>query len=765
MDALTPRDRMRPLALLAVGAGLLLPTRARAQTDSTSVPTPAEHHSVALVISGGASLGVYEAGYVYALGEILKRQGDTLRVSTGASAGSGNALLAALSSCTPPNDFPTRDPGYRFWMAQQFDSIFKPAAVTAISALTAASGLADLRRMLAQVWQDRLPASCDVSLGVAVTRLIPLDVTLKDQLTIPRQLLYFTIRIRGRGDSLPPVIDNIVDSSTRAPQLLLPLSLDSISDVGASGDRNRLIQVIGASGAFPFAFPPVRLAYCLSPPVAPTGCRETPGGADTSGPSRTIHHDLFIDGGVFDNIPLGLASTLSRSHPGTRYFYIDPDVRAYPVATPRASASPSDALEHALVMLEGFFTQARKTELYALLQGRSAVLDTSRLFIATNRFPQASGFLHNFFGLFEREFRRFDFYLGMYDALGDLGSWSTLRSQRGRRSFEALLSTPEFLPLRCLQAWYDASAVTPPPACNGADLRDFRILAQIAVDRVYSQCRALRAELPPAALDSIADVHCRRAAHGVLPPSFATAVIPLDSTQVLEDTSKGETDLDYDLRLLTAYGFHFRDLGLSRAEAGRAREALALRFREMVELLAARQPSANLGRLVRLGTVAIGEYLYYEPPPSWRYVVVGTAQELGLSHAVKRMPAWLRLDAALRVQGIISLLTRDPNEFGFGVFVGPDFELRPLTRATRMVTIAPRVGYKWSQGDRFGAEACGPVRTHGDARDCSQVVLQTVASLIAIDRIRFQVAFDYFPHRVTFDNRSYNIELGLGVQF
>jgi hypothetical protein len=758
-----PRRReLLRLGLIALGASLLLPTGARAQKDST----PADRHSVALVISGGASLGVYEAGYVYALGEVLKRQGDTLRVATGASAGSGNALLAALTSCSPPNDFPTRDPGYRFWLAQQFDSIFKPTAVTAVSAFTPVSGLADLRRILAQVWEDRLPASCDVSLGVTVTRLMPLDVTLKGQLAVPRQLLYFTLRIRGRGVSLPPVIENVVDPASRAPRLLLPLSTDSVTDVGASGNRSRLVQIIGASGAFPFAFPPVQLAYCLSPPVAAGACRETDeSSSDSGGASQAIHHDLFIDGGVFDNIPLGLASTLSRSRPGTRYFYIDPDLRAYPEPTPRASASPSDAPQYALLMLKGFFTQARKTELYAVLQGRSAVLDTNDLFIASNRFPQASGFLTNFLGLFEREFRRFDFYLGMYDALGDLASWSTFPSARGRRSLEALLSTPEWRPLRCLQAWYDSSAAIPPPGCDGEDLRDFRILAQIAIDRVYSQCRALRTELAPAALDSIADAHCRRAAHGALPPSFATAVLPLDSTQVLKDTSKAESDLDYDLRLLAAYGFHFRDLGLSRAEAGRAPEALARRLSTVIELLSERQPNATLGRFVRLGDLAVGEYLFYEPPPSWRYLVVGTAQELGLSHAVRGLPPWLRFDAALRIQGIVSLLTRDPNEFGIGAFVGPDIELRPFTTALHMITVAPRVGYKLSQGDRFGREPCGAARTHGDARDCSQVVLQTVASFIAIDRVRLQVSFDYFPHRVTFDNRSYDIELGLGVQF
>ena len=753
------------LALLAVAAALHVPPGAGAQSDSSATARPDDPRSVALVISGGASLGVYEAGYLYALGEVLKRQGDTLRVATGASAGSGNALLAALSSCTPPNDFPTRDPGYRFWLAQQFDSLFQPDSTTPVSAFIATPGLADLRRLLGEIWRRRLPTSCDVSVGIAVTRVIPLDVTLTDRLTVPRQLFYFTIRIHGRGDSLPPVIENTVDPGSRAPRLLLPLAADPGADTGSPADRDRLLQVIAASGAFPFAFPPVRLEYCIYPTVAAAACHEADTSADTLGKRRSIHHDLFIDGGVFDNIPLGLAATLSRSYPETRFFYVDPDLRAYPVAAPPASASVSSAFNQAAVISGGFVGQARKTELFALLEGRSAVLDTTRLFIASNRFPQASGFLHNFFGLFEREFRRFDFYLGMYDALADVKSWSTLATGRGRRDLEALLSTPEWQPLQCLRAWYDSVAPAPGPSCDGDELRDFRILAQIAVNRVYSECRNLGDKLSPAERDSIANYHCRRAAHGALPPGFTPAAVPLDSTRVLRETGKGEGDLDYNLRLLAAYGFHFRDLGIPRDQAGRARRVLAGRLREVIEVLAERQPTANERRAVRLGELPVGALLYYEPSPSWRYLVVGTAQEIGAVQAVPGSPTWLRLGVAFRVQGVISLLTRDPNEFAVGLFAGPDIELRPLTTVKHMVTIAPRVGYQFSQGDRFRTEPCAAAGTQGDGRDCSQVVLQAVSSFIAVERVRLQVSLDYFPRKVAFDNRSYNIEVALGLQF
>ncbi len=740
-------------ALLAIAAALLLPSGAGAQSGSSPTAQQSGDLSVAMVISGGASLGVYEAGYMYALGEVLKRQGVPLRVATGASAGSGNALFTALSSCAPANDFPTQDLGYQFWLAQQFDSIFEPDSSTAVSAFIATPGLVDLRRLLGEIWQRRLPESCDVALGIPVTRLTPLDVTLQGQLTVPRQLLYFTLRILGRGDGLPPVLRNTIDSGSEAPQLLLPLAADPDAGNAASRDRDRLIQVIAASGAFPFAFAPVRLAYCIYPTVDADACHE----AD--------HRDPFIDGGVFDNVPLGLASALSRSRhttgERTLFVYMDPDLRAYPVPAPRASPSPPNVFRHGAMIAQGFVRQARKTELFALLEERTPALDPGSLLIASNRFPQASGFLSNFFGLFEREFRRFDFYLGMYDALHDLASWRQLPSDRGRQELEALVSTPDWQPLLCLREWYDSTAATRRPSCDGDSLRDFRILAQVALNRVYSECRDLSAEQRRR---PIAHYHCRRAAEGALPPTIAQATHPLDSTQALRDTTKNETELDYNLRLLAAYGFHFRDLGVPRGHAGHARRVLARRLREVVETLADRQPTGSDRRIVRLATLAVGA-IYYEPPPSWRYVVVGTAQELGASQAVPGFPDWLRLNAALRLKGIVSLLTQDPNEFAAGVFAGPDIELRPFSSPAHIITIAPRVGYQFSQGDRFRSEPCDAARTSGDGRGCSQVVLQAVTSLIVIERVRLQVSLDYFPRNVDFDNRSYDVQIALGVQF
>lgn len=735
-------------------AALLLLTPAVAPSQGPSTDTAAPPLSVALVVSGGASLGVYEAGYLYALGEVLKREGIPVRVATGASAGSGNALFSALTSCGKPNARPTTDLGYGFWFNTRVADLFDPAASTPISAFTARPGVEIMRRLTQEIWERGLPESCDLVLGVPVTRLTPLDVPLRpgSELSAPRQLLRFQLRIRGRGMGRPPLIENVIDRESRMPQLLLPLAPDP--DAGWRDDLDRLLQVMVASGAFPVAFPPVPLGYCLYSPA------EGMAGAVCVEPEET---ELFIDGGVFDNVPLRLASSLvaRTSEPGTRtlFVYLDPDLRAYPqpAGGDTLAEQPGDVFAYGFQMAFSFVGHARKTELFALLEERPEVLDS--VLITTSRYPPASSFLANFFGLFESEFRRFDFYLGISDALHDLeAADDRLPSRRGRRQVEDLWSTPEWRPVRCLRAWVDADRAAADADCAAADLRDLRILAQVAVNRVYSSCRQLSQRQRRS---TIAHSHCRRATLDSAPPTIVhDPVIPVPPEAALQQP--GEDDLTYNLRLLTAYGFQFRDLGVPPELA---RRELARDLRAMLHALAARQPERLQRSAVRLAALGAVSPVYYEPPRHWLYFVVGTAQELGVSGQPPGVPDWLRLNGAVRIEGIVSLLTQDPNRFALGVFGGPEFELRPFTRPAYMVTLAGRVGYQFGGGDGFRSAACTAGRARGDGRDCSQVVLQAAAAFIGIERVRFQTTVDFFTQRVDFDDRTYDVHLALGVQF
>ena len=54
-------------------------------------------------MSGGVSLGAYEAGYLYYFTEMIRRNRELLdlKILTGASAGSVNAMIAIISLCSP----------------------------------------------------------------------------------------------------------------------------------------------------------------------------------------------------------------------------------------------------------------------------------------------------------------------------------------------------------------------------------------------------------------------------------------------------------------------------------------------------------------------------------------------------------------------------------------------------------------------------------------------------------------------------------------
>ena len=605
--------------------------------------------------------------------------------------------------------------------------------------------------MLDEMWRRRLPDWCDVSLGIAVTRLTPLDVPLQGQLTVPRQLLYFNFRIRGRGDSLPPLIENTVVSGSGAPQLLLPLAAGP-DDAGQ--DRDRVVEVLGASSAFPFAFPPVTLAYCIYPAVQADACHE----AD--------HHDRFIDGGVFDNVPLGLAGALSRSNDPaadqTRFVYLDPDLRAYPLPEPAAAAAAPSVFSHGTVIAQGFVRQARKTELYRRARvtigraGPGQAVHRLQPVSAGQRLPRQ---LLRAVRMGVPAVRLLPGHVRRARTIWPRGTGSRRTADGGR----SRRCSPRPSGCRCAAC---GSGTIPRPRrrarpATATGCATSAILAQIAMNRVYSQCRELSLEQR---VRPIANDHCRRAAAGALPPRIAEPVLPLDSTRTVRDSARKETAFDYNLRLLEAYGFHFRDLGVPRDQASGARRVLAHHLREVVEVLADRQPTGNMRRAVRLGTLAVGA-IYYEPPPNWWYLIVGTAEEIGGSVAGPGLPDWLRLNGALRVEGIVSLVTTDPNRFAAGMFAGPEIELRPFTRLRQMITIAPRVGYQFSQGDRFGSRRCDAAGTRGDGRDCSQVVLQAAGSVVAYERVRLQVSVDYFTRKVGFDDRRYDVQLAMGVQF
>jgi hypothetical protein len=234
-----------------------VPAAAQAQPASAapSAPAPgAGPRPLSFTVSGGVSLGAYEAGALHFLTEAIKRsQGQVeLRIATGASAGGANALISLIDSCRAIEDDPARSLGFETWLPVGMGQLFRPDRVTATSVLTRAP----LERALARLgrhYRAGLRADCDVVLGVSVTREVAAHSELSNRATrtaleIPRQIERFVLRIRGRGPGRVPRLDNYVDPRARLPQPLLPF--ETSDDDGAQA-RNfaRLTELLYASRA------------------------------------------------------------------------------------------------------------------------------------------------------------------------------------------------------------------------------------------------------------------------------------------------------------------------------------------------------------------------------------------------------------------------------------------------------------------------------------------------------------------------------------
>ncbi len=179
---------------------------------------------VGLTVSGGVSLGTYEAGYLYMISEALRRSApDTeLVIATGASAGSINSLATAVASCLPPVDDPAQDLGYRLWVDVGLDGLLDKDRATAVSMLHREK-IEERWGLVEALWRQGLPEDCEVMVGAPVTRFHGAELPMDSRLHLSRQTLYFAVRIEGRGPGQPPRISNVVDHRARVPQVLLPL--------------------------------------------------------------------------------------------------------------------------------------------------------------------------------------------------------------------------------------------------------------------------------------------------------------------------------------------------------------------------------------------------------------------------------------------------------------------------------------------------------------------------------------------------------------
>jgi len=478
---------------------------------------------VSVVLRGGTSLGNYQAGFLYYISEFLKVRNESFRGSqvrprrgfatvTGASAGGINALVSAIDGCQEREPDPEQSLYFLGWtrvgmLGRHGRSGFvidgreseTPLGVLTQRPLTDASSLV-LKRAFEK---KKFVGSCEqTDLGITVTRLAPEKFPIHSKrgsdspsegagdlehvLLAHKQAEKFLFRFEFEEtpEILPPgdpafrihAVQPYIPfedpakgedprAATRSFYLVLGDGYESSSEIANHEfGLNELIPVINATSSFPIAFPPEELTYTR---------------VDRFGEPTQSESALFVDGGIFDNTPLGLAITIDRWHDDERaeelyhgggasaqpsvaawldpaerscltsrqdeladmlcdvlplnprdYLFVEPTVVDWSTKSDRetgesregANRKKQDLLPTVLKFAGSFLGTSMGAALVDTAQSNPFVIerpaDTNlpRLLVPERHLPLTSRRLSNFMGFFEEDFRIYDFYVGLLDA-------------------------------------------------------------------------------------------------------------------------------------------------------------------------------------------------------------------------------------------------------------------------------------------------------------------------------------------------------------
>ncbi len=729
---------------------------------------------VGIAISGGVSLGTWEAGFMYLTLEAQKAHHKSeLRVVTGASAGSANAFISAISSCLPPNPHPLEDPGWEVWGGIGFDQLFDRAKATN-EALFVNTPLEESIERVRALWMKGLPEACDVVVGVSVTRVKPRKIFIQEGLSVSRSMETFVVRVEGRGMGKVPHLSNYVDPLGLVPAPLLPFLEDDAPEA-AQKNFSQLSSVVLASGAFPLAFEPRRLDYCLS----------KPGRAGKPGDTRCVVPDfseLFVDGGVFDNNPLRLAWTLADRRllrepdgrfvwaspktpaeatlqPAVRYLYLDPTTAVLPPEPLLLEASPeSGFLSRVLSMSGSMVESAQGRELGQLVNERADL--SERLQLAMSNLPKACEHLYAFLGFMEQDFRRFDFYVGMYDALVALkarGEWKDVGVDLDAMSKHDDAARHGWAPFLCLLSMAEPGFERYRSECEGPELENFRILLQVSLDRLHERCR------PHGEVKGLeatrASFLCERANQGLEAAQVPELKqLPTEQRQRLEN----EPEFEFFMRLLGAYQFEFKDLKLTRERSREGKLAVRQRLDEVVDEWAGAQSSFSTRFLAKTAGRLSLHTIEFSPPLFASYLSIGTTIEGGVNIVpFFWRPRWLQITAALSVGSLETLATEPVPRVSMTLSGGPEIHLAPISSSLVQPRLSVRGGVQFNVFDRFGTIPC----VGGDSRSCTQAVLELVGVVTLLERVRLQGVFQTFPGLYGRTPGFFYLQFGIGFQF
>ncbi len=430
---------------------------AQSSTEKKEIP-------FATTISGGVSLGAYQAGFNWALISLIKKVNEgklpqenqpphrryKLTTMTGASAGNINILLSAIEWCQKSNQDTSAENSlfWKTWVNAGWEQITPYDQKSGMDnhALLHRNYFNDLIKseidpLLGN--QKELPSKydyltredCDINLGLTMTRLNLGKLKLSEQLEIDNQryVSFFkaSTLVNNNGEqrlhlSRHPKLNGDIDQNSLIHEFGAVADIFSDHSYAASLydglQYPEIYAMMMASSAFPGAFEPVPLRFCEAGEKncelykIPRRIIENNDDIYLNGlctPSKDKYCDFFVDGGVFDNNPLDLAYRLERKETDTKkvidadlkIIYIDPDnIRGQTGKKSNEHQSQAKTSIRGLggitQLLSNSITSARQYEMQLLVRSAENGNDISNLIQLPSRYFSLYGDTLFAFGAF-----------------------------------------------------------------------------------------------------------------------------------------------------------------------------------------------------------------------------------------------------------------------------------------------------------------------------------------------------------------------------
>lgn len=389
--------------LIAAGIGASL------MPANISAEEPVAYQRISIAISGGASKGAYEAGLNWAILKLVRESEGLHTLSggqirplelasvAGASAGGINSILSGLIWCSRPEaegGLASRIDNNVFrntWLRLDINSLLpaqpdSPIYLPDDALLSRRDYFASAQNLVGQWGKPVYRIGCRVPLGVTVTRVEPLTLIVED-IEVQNQRFYIPFELRVQQDSTIAYFFDPSDYPGLSGDPAMILMPHPRNAPEFSIPDKSIIEVAAATSAFPAAFGRRRLQYCRlevrSGVTLPESLSKQSDNDLICPTGYQLDEAEFADGGLFDNLPVGLARILAEMNisafknplPVT-YLYIDPNRLRYETPDPAdnracASDNPPGAcliMDFSLFseskMLVGAFGTARKYELY-----------------------------------------------------------------------------------------------------------------------------------------------------------------------------------------------------------------------------------------------------------------------------------------------------------------------------------------------------------------------------------------------------------------